>query len=127
MYRYEYETVSYDFGGWGLGAGNIYSIEDYHYGLHVLYLDLFNQITGDVRDSFGFLFASTPLPAMSRAVRMGAAELELHRRDYKASLVRFSTCWASGDWGSPILETRFYVPTRAEAKRFALLANDEEF
>ena len=104
-----------------------YSIEDYHYGLHVLYLDLFNQITGGWRDSFAFLFVSTALPAMSRAVRMGAAELELHRRDYKASLVRFSTCWASGDWGSPILETRFYVPTRAEAKRFALLANDEEF
>ena len=29
MYKYEYETVTYDFGGWGLGAGNIYSIEDY--------------------------------------------------------------------------------------------------
>lgn len=29
MYRYEYETVGYDFGGWGFGAGNVYSIEDY--------------------------------------------------------------------------------------------------
>ncbi len=29
MFKYEYETVSYDFGGWGLGSGNIYSIEDY--------------------------------------------------------------------------------------------------
>ena len=29
MYKYEYETVSCDFGGWGLGSGNIYSIEDY--------------------------------------------------------------------------------------------------
>lgn len=29
MYRYEYETVSFDFGGWGIGSGNIYSIEDY--------------------------------------------------------------------------------------------------
>lgn len=29
MYKYEYETVSVDFGGWGFGAGNIYSIEDY--------------------------------------------------------------------------------------------------
>lgn len=26
MYRYEYETVSCDFGGWGFGSGNIYSI-----------------------------------------------------------------------------------------------------
>ena len=31
MYKYEYETVRCDFGGWGwgLGSGNIYSIEDY--------------------------------------------------------------------------------------------------
>ena len=29
MYKYEYETVSCDFGAWGLGSGNIYSIEDY--------------------------------------------------------------------------------------------------
>lgn len=29
MYRYEYETVSCDFGGLGFGSGNIYSIEDY--------------------------------------------------------------------------------------------------
>ena len=29
MFKYEYETVSYDFGGWGIGSGNIYSIEDY--------------------------------------------------------------------------------------------------
>ena len=29
MYKYEYETVSCDFGGWGFGSGNVYSIEDY--------------------------------------------------------------------------------------------------
>ena len=29
MYRYEYESVSYGFGGWGLGSGNVYTIEDY--------------------------------------------------------------------------------------------------
>lgn len=29
MYKYEYETVRYDFGGWGIGSGNIYSIGDY--------------------------------------------------------------------------------------------------
>ena len=29
MYKYEYETVRCDFGGWCLGSGNIYSIEDY--------------------------------------------------------------------------------------------------
>ncbi|MBQ4573659.1 MAG: DUF4177 domain-containing protein [Clostridia bacterium] len=29
MYRYEYETVSCDFDGWGLVSGNVYSIEDY--------------------------------------------------------------------------------------------------
>lgn len=29
MYTYEYETVKYDIDGWGLGAGNVYSIEDY--------------------------------------------------------------------------------------------------
>jgi len=29
MYKYEYESVEFDFGGWGLGAGNIYEIEDY--------------------------------------------------------------------------------------------------
>ena len=27
MYRYEYETVSCEFGGWGLGSGNVYTIE----------------------------------------------------------------------------------------------------
>ena len=26
MYRYEYETVSCELGGWGFGSGNIYSI-----------------------------------------------------------------------------------------------------
>ena len=29
MYKYEYETVNCGFDGWGLGSGNIYSIEDY--------------------------------------------------------------------------------------------------
>ena len=29
MYRYEYETISCDFGGWGIGSGNVYDIEDY--------------------------------------------------------------------------------------------------
>lgn len=29
MYRYEYESVSCGFGGWGLGSGNVYTIEDY--------------------------------------------------------------------------------------------------
>ena len=29
MYKYEYETVEVDFGGWGFGSGNVYSIEDY--------------------------------------------------------------------------------------------------
>ena len=29
MYKYEYETVSCEFGGWGFGSGNIYSIDDY--------------------------------------------------------------------------------------------------
>lgn len=104
--------------------GLFYAIEDFHYGLHVLYLDLFNWCTGASRDSFAFLFVTSALPAMSRVVRMGASELELHRVDYKNALVRFSRCWASGDWGSPMLETRFYVPTRAEAKRFMELTSD---
>ena len=29
MYKYEYETVEYSLGGWGLGAGNVYAIDDY--------------------------------------------------------------------------------------------------
>ncbi|MBO4979478.1 MAG: DUF4177 domain-containing protein [Clostridia bacterium] len=29
MYQYEYEEVVFDFGGWGLGSGNIYEIEEY--------------------------------------------------------------------------------------------------
>ncbi len=29
MYKYEYETIICDFEGWGLVAGNIYSIGDY--------------------------------------------------------------------------------------------------
>lgn len=29
MYKYEYETISCDFDGWGFGAGNIYGIGDY--------------------------------------------------------------------------------------------------
>ena len=28
MYKYEYETVEVDFGGWGFGSGNIYSTEE---------------------------------------------------------------------------------------------------
>jgi len=29
MYKYEYESVSAELGGWGLGSGNIYSLDDY--------------------------------------------------------------------------------------------------
>ena len=29
MYQYDYETVSCTLGGWGLGAGNVYSVENY--------------------------------------------------------------------------------------------------
>ena len=29
MYRYEYETISCNFEGWGLGAGNVYRIAEY--------------------------------------------------------------------------------------------------
>lgn len=29
MYRYEYETISCDLGGWGLVGGNVYYIDDY--------------------------------------------------------------------------------------------------
>ena len=29
MYKYEYETVSCDFGGWGFVSGNVYNIENY--------------------------------------------------------------------------------------------------
>ena len=29
MYIYEYETVYYELGGWGLGSGNIYEIDNY--------------------------------------------------------------------------------------------------
>ena len=29
MYKYEYEKVSCELGGWGLGSGNIYEIDDY--------------------------------------------------------------------------------------------------
>lgn len=29
MYKYEYETVCCEFGGWGFGSGNVYGIEDY--------------------------------------------------------------------------------------------------
>lgn len=29
MYRYEYETRNRNFEGWGLGAGNVYCIEEY--------------------------------------------------------------------------------------------------
>ena len=29
MYKYEYESVSCDFGGWGIGSGNIYEIGEY--------------------------------------------------------------------------------------------------
>lgn len=29
MYKYEYETVYFDFGGWGFGSGNVYEIEEY--------------------------------------------------------------------------------------------------
>ena len=29
MYKYEYETVVCSFSSWGLGAGNVYSVENY--------------------------------------------------------------------------------------------------
>ena len=29
MYKYEYETVSCELGGWGFGSGNMYSMGDY--------------------------------------------------------------------------------------------------
>lgn len=29
MYKYEYEKISFELGGWGFGSGNIYSVEEY--------------------------------------------------------------------------------------------------
>ena len=29
MFKYEYETVSCELGGWGFGSGNVYNIADY--------------------------------------------------------------------------------------------------
>lgn len=29
MYQYDYVTVRCELGGWGLGGGNVYGIEDY--------------------------------------------------------------------------------------------------
>ena len=29
MYKYEYETISCDFGGWDFGSGKVYNIENY--------------------------------------------------------------------------------------------------
>ncbi len=46
MYRYEYETVSCEFGGWGFGSGNIYSTEDYHAVINKRAEDGWRYVTG---------------------------------------------------------------------------------
>lgn len=48
MYKYEYETVEYDLGGWRFGSGNVYCItEDYR-----SIIKKGRQTVGDMQDIF---------------------------------------------------------------------------
>lgn len=97
-----------------------YAMEDWHYGLGAaLYLDLYNLCAGAQRTRFGHLFVGTQLPALSRLVWLGDAELAVFREDYKALLRRYALAVATQDWGEPTLEPVFYQPTYKEGLRFS--------
>lgn len=99
-----------------------YAVEDYHYGLQAaLYVDLYNQCTGEQRDAFSFLFVTNTRPVMSCLVQLSPADVAVYRRDYELLLHRFARACAFDDWGEPSLEPVFYTPTYREGKRFARL------
>lgn len=103
-----------------------YTMEDFLYGLQgALYLDVFNLVTGETRDAFGFLFVSNSLPALSRLVVMDDAALTPYRHLYVLLLLRFAAACKLGDWGSPQLETVPYVPSRKEVQKYATLMNGQ--
>lgn len=96
-----------------------YAMEDFRYGVQAaLYLDLYNQCTGDARDSFSFLFVNTSFPAMSREVYLTPADVEMYRRDYMNLLRRYALACANDEWGEATLDAVYYQPTRREAGRF---------
>lgn len=97
-----------------------YAMEDFHYGVGAaLYLDLFNVCSGEERCRFGHLFVGTQLPAMSRAVWLGAGELEVYRLEYKGMLRRFAAASAADDWGDEELPDVVFLPSRREAARLS--------
>lgn len=98
-----------------------FTMEDFHYGIQAaIYLDLFNLCEPDEkpRDGFGFLFVGSSAPAMSRMVMMDSVCIAAHRAEYCALLRQYCAAWASGDWGSPMMEEVYYTPTRRAAARF---------
>ncbi|MCQ2439404.1 MAG: PD-(D/E)XK nuclease-like domain-containing protein [Oscillospiraceae bacterium] len=96
-----------------------FQIEDYHYGLQAaLYLDMFALCTGEAREEFEFVFVGTAMPAMCRRVVMSGSLVDLYRRDYSVLLFRYTMAWKQKDWGSALLETVYYEPTRREASRY---------
>lgn len=100
--------------------GLFYAMEDFHYGVGAaLYLDLFNVCSGEERCRFGHLFVGTQLPAMSRAVWLGAGELEVYRLEYKGMLRRFAAASAADDWGDEELPDVVFLPSRREAARLS--------
>lgn len=44
MYRYEYETISCDVSGWGMVAGNVYTIENYRSIIDNIALKRYNTL-----------------------------------------------------------------------------------
>lgn len=95
----------------------IFSMEDFHYGIQAaLYLDLYNMLTGAERREFAFLFVGNAMPAMSRVMRFGEADVEIARREYQTALHRLARAHAFADWGTATLEDAWYVPTKAKLK-----------
>lgn len=105
-----------------------YAVEDFRYGIQAaIYLDLFNLCEPDEkpRTGFGFLFVGSSAPAMSRMVMIDSVCIAAHRAEYCALLRQYCTAWASGEWGSPQLESVYYTPTRRAAARFQELMRGE--
>lgn len=105
-----------------------YAVEDFRYGIQAaIYLDLYNlcEPEDNPRDSFGFLFVNNALPAMSRMVMLDAVCIEAHRAEYKALLRQYCAAHASGDWGSPMMDEVYYIPTRKGAAMIQAILGKE--
>jgi hypothetical protein len=93
-----------------------YTMRDYHYGIQAaMYLDLYNLATEEARSAFTFLFVGTVgEPVLSRKVCLSAEVVDIYRAQYRKEVRNYCLAWKMNDWGTPLLDTHMYMPSKGE-------------